>query len=116
MNTVRNFIQSTFGQFLIGGTTVAGISHFSRSTNPVLAGVIAAIPVGMPSSVFVPDTRVASYATNLLIMSFSLLACTTANWYFITRLKWDKYQSVAVSLLVFFVGAGLSSLYVQTLT
>ena len=115
MNTVRNFIQSTPGQFFIGGTTVAGISYFSRSANPVLAGVIAAIPIGMPSSIFVPDGRVASYATNLLIMSVSLLACTIANWYFITRLKWDKYQSVTVSLLVFFVGAGLSSLYVRAL-
>lgn len=113
MGVVKNMVQGLPGQFLIGGLTVAGISHFSKGANPILAGIIAAVPIGMPSSVFVPDAKVATYATNLLIMSSALIACTLTNWFFITRLKWSKYKSVGASLVVFLGGALLASTYIH---
>lgn len=38
------------------------------------------MPIGMPSSIFIDDKNVESYAYNLLIMTFVLLAATFSNW------------------------------------
>jgi hypothetical protein len=101
---IGNFIHSLVGQFLIGGITVAGIAYFSNNlTNAALAGVIGALPVGMPSSVFVDDAKVESYAYNLLIMSVPLFIATFTNWYFISKMKLNKYKSVSFSMGIFFV-------------
>ena len=103
---IKDIIQGIPGQFMIGGLTVAGISYFGNSDiNPILAGVVAAMPIGMPSSIFVKDSKVAQYSKNLLLMSIVLFAVTTTNWYFISILKWTKYKSVGASMALYFVGA-----------
>ena len=58
MSTINTFINSLPGQFLIGGITVAGINYFSNNiANSAIAGVIASVPVGLPSTIFVKDAK-----------------------------------------------------------
>jgi len=83
---------------------VAGIAYFANNlNNAVLAGVIAAVPIGMPSSVFVDDAKVKGYSRNLLLMSFILQIATAMNWYLLTYTKVGKYKSVGYSMLTFIV-------------
>jgi hypothetical protein len=103
-STIGKFMHSMPGQFLMGGLTVAGIAYFSNNaTNPAVAGIIGALPVGMPSSVFVDDSKVAAYSYNLMIMTVPLMIATICNWYLITKMSFTKYKSVAVSMSVFVV-------------
>ena len=107
---IEKFLNSIPGQFIIGGLTVAGIAYFgNNATNPAIAGLIGALPVGMPSSVFVDDAKVESYAYNLMLMSIPLLLATILNWYLIAKMKFTKYKSVGVSMLLFIiVGAAIT--------
>lgn len=99
---IGKFLNSIPGQFIIGGLTVAGIAYFgNNATNPAIAGLIGALPVGMPSSVFVDDAKVESYAYNLMLMSIPLLLATILNWYLIAKMKFTKYKSVGISMLLF---------------
>uniref|UniRef100_A0A6C0C6C6 Uncharacterized protein n=1 Tax=viral metagenome TaxID=1070528 RepID=A0A6C0C6C6_9ZZZZ len=110
-NIIGSFIHSTVGQFIIGGLTVAGIAYFgNHATNPAVAGLIGALPVGMPSSVFVDDTKVESYAYNLMMMSIPLILATILNWYLIAKMKFTKYKSVGMSMLLFVVIGGIITL------
>jgi len=101
---IGRFINSIPGQFLIGGLTVAGIAYFSNNaTNPLIAGLIGALPVGMPSSVFVDDNKVEQYSLNLMLMTIPLVLATISNWFFISKMKFTKYKSVELSLALFIV-------------
>ena len=107
---IQTFIQSLVGQFLIGGLTVSGIAYFSNNiNNTAIAGLIAAMPIGMPSSIFVDDRKVVNYSKKLLDMSFVLLLVTFLNWYLLAYTKTTKYKSVTISMIAFFV---LGSIYV----
>ncbi len=104
MNLIKEFINSLIGQFFIGGLTVSGIAFASNHINqPAIAGLIAAVPIGMPSTIFVDDNRIADYSYNLLIMTLVLFLSTFTNWFFINRLKFNKYKSVTISLLLFLI-------------
>ena len=108
MSSIQKFINSLPGQFIIGGLTVAGIAGFSnRLHNPLLAGIVASVPVGMPSSVFVSKDELASYTWNLLVMTTVLFLATFVNWYMIS-IGYDKYQSVGTSM---FIWALLGTVY-----
>ena len=101
---IGQFLNSIPGQFIIGGLTVAGIAYFgNNATNPAIAGLIGALPVGMPSSVFVDDAKVESYAYNLMLMSIPLILATILNWYLIAKMKFTKYKSVGISMLLFII-------------
>ena len=101
---IGKFLHSIPGQFIIGGLTVAGIAYFGNNvTNPAIAGLIGALPVGMPSSVFVDDAKVESYAYNLMLMSIPLILATILNWYLIAKMKFTKYKSVGISMLLFII-------------
>lgn len=101
---IQTFIQSLVGQFIIGGLTVSGITYFSNNlSNTAISGLIAAMPIGMPSSIFVDDNKVISYSKNLLDMSFVLLIATYLNWYLLTHTKMSKYETVSISMLTFFI-------------
>ena len=77
MSTINKFINSLPGQFLIGGLTVAGINYFSNNiANTAIAGVIAGVPVGLPSTIFVKDAKVSDYSTHLLFMTAILFFVT----------------------------------------
>lgn len=107
MSALNAFINSAPGQFLIGGLTVAGIGFAGNNvSNKAIAGLIAAMPIGMPSSIFIDDKKVEQYAYNLLIMTFVLLAATFSNWALLKYGKMDKYKSVGISMAIFW-GLGL---------
>ena len=109
MSIVQKFVNSLPGQFLIGGLTVAGITGFSNNLhNPALAGIIASVPIGMPSSVFVKDSEIAEYSWKLLVMMSVLFLATFANWFLITKMKMSKYKSVAIAMSIW---AGLGAIY-----
>ena len=104
LKSIHTFTQSLLGQFIIGGATVAGIAFFANHLdNSVLAGVIAAVPIGMPSSIFVEDAKVKAYSKNLMLMSLVLMTATITNWYLLTYTKVGKYKSVSYSMLTFAV-------------
>ena len=106
LDTIQHLMSSTPGQFLIGGLTVAGIGYFGNTAaNPAIAGVIAAMPIGMPSSIFVKDSKVGGYAWNLLMMSFVLQFVTFTNWYLIVHAGWSKFHSVGMSMLLYLMGS-----------
>ena len=99
LTLVKNFLNSLPGQFLIGGLTVMGIAFFSNNiSNTAIAGVIAGVPIGMPSTIFVEDNKAAAYMTNLLYATFILLFVTTLNWYLVAKKKINKYKSVGISM------------------
>ena len=107
MSPIQAFINSPIGQFLIGGLTVAGIGYSGNNIpNKAIAALIAAMPIGMPSSIFVQDKSVEKYAYNLVIMTIVLFTSTITNWVLLKYAKMNKYKSVAISLGVFF-GLGL---------
>ncbi len=107
-NIIGRFINSLPGQFLIGGLTVAGIAYFSNNaSNPLVAGLIGALPVGMPSSVFVDDSKVEAYSLNLMLMTIPLVLATISNWYLISKMKLTKYKSVGISLTLFILIGGM---------
>jgi hypothetical protein len=109
MTIIQNFINSIPGQFMMGGLTVSGISVFSNNlNNPALAGIVASIPVGMPSSIFVKDSQLHEYSWNLLVMTSVLYLATFINWYLITKEKMSKYESVQIAMSVW---AGLGIIY-----
>ena len=101
-NAVGRILNSLPAQFIIGGLTVVGIAYFSNNaSNPAVAGLIGALPIGMPSSVFVADAKVEAYAYNLMLMTIPLIAGTILNWFLIAKMKYTKYKSVGASLLLF---------------
>ena len=102
--SLEHFLNSFLGQFLIGGLTVGGIGYFANElNNPAIAAVIAALPIGMPSSVFVADDKVVSYSKNLMFMTFALIIATLQNWYLLSHAKMSKYKSVPWSMGPFVV-------------
>ena len=103
-NIIHKILTSLPGNFFIGGFTVAAIAYFSNHLdNVALAGLIAAMPIGMPSSIFVDDNKVKEYSKNLLLMSFLLMFATTENWFFLNYTNIGKYKSVAISLSSFWI-------------
>ena len=102
--SIQHFLNSFPGQFLIGGLTVGGIGYFANELdNPAIAAVIAALPIGMPSSVFVSNNKVIGYSKNLMFMTFALIAATVQNWYLLSHVKMSKYKSVTLSMGTFVV-------------
>ena len=98
MSLIHKAMNSLPGQFVIGGATVASISYISNHlNNPLLAGIVASIPIGMPSTIFVKDKQVMSYTWNLLVMTSVLVLATTLNYYLVNHTKYDKYEAAGLS-------------------
>ncbi len=111
---IGSMINSLPGQVIIGGLTVAGIAYASNNaSSPMIAGILGALPIGMPSSVFVDDNKVTAYAFHLFIFSIPLILGTFLNWYLLEKEKLSKYESVAISLTVIVV---LNSIFALTLS
>ena len=52
-------MDSIFGKFLIGGLTLSGITYLSNNVqNTLLASMFAAVPIAMPSTIFIHDSKV----------------------------------------------------------
>ena len=106
---IKTIIHSLAGQFMIGGVTVASIAFASNKiSNPALASLIAAVPIGMPSSIFVDNNKVEAYARDLTIMTVVLMFATITNWLLIKYLNYNKYKSVGISMIIFFILGSLA--------
>ncbi len=113
LGILNKLLTSIYGNFLIGGFTVAGISYFSNTiNNTLIATLIASIPIGMPCTIFVKDEKVTSYSQQMVIMGLVLWLSVVANWYFINKRKFNKYKSVSYSMLVYLV-LGLAVLVIN---
>jgi len=109
MSIIHEAMNSLPGQFAIGGATVAGISFISNHlNNPLLAGIVASIPIGMPSTIFVKNSQVHSYTWNLLVMTSVLVLATTVKYYLVNHTHYYKYESAGMS---FGIWAGLGAVY-----
>ena len=98
---IKKIIDSLPFQFLIGGLTVAGVSFFSNHlTNTVISGVIASVPIGLPTAVFIKDSNLNGYSTHLLIMTGILFLATLLFWFLYNKMKFNKYHSVLYSMLL----------------
>ena len=88
--------------------TVSGISFFSNNlNNALLGGIIASVPIGMPTTIFIKN-NVEVYTWDLLVMTFVLLLSTFLNWFLINKMRYDKYISVSLSMLLW---ASLGGIY-----
>ena len=107
---LQKILQSTFSQFIIGGLTVSGIGYTANVVSyPALAALIAAIPIGMPSTIFVNDNKIEKYSYNLVLMTIILLLSSICNWVLIRFMHFNKYKSVAISFAFFWIAGGILS-------
>lgn len=99
MVSAKAIMNSLPMQFLIGGLTVAGIAYFSNHiSNTAISGVIASVPIGLPSTIFVDDKKVGGYLNHLLVMTFALFIATLSLWVLHNKFKMDKYTGVKISM------------------
>jgi len=98
MSTLQSFLNSLLGQFMIGGTTVSGISYFSKNFSTLAASIIGGVPIGLPSALFIDDKNVLSYLQNLSVMTFILFFVTTMSFVIMKYEKYDKYKTISISL------------------
>jgi len=106
--SIQKFLNSTLGKFIIGGLTVTGISFVSNNVgDTILAGIIASIPIGMPSTIFVNDNNIKSYTWNLLVMTSVLVLSTIVNYYLINHAGYNKYKSVSISMILWIIFGAL---------
>ena len=103
MSIIKSVMNSLPGQFCIGGTTVSGISYLSNFVNPLIGGIFAGIPIGLPSVVFIDDLKVNSYLKNLTFMTYILSLATTIGYLIHTHANLDKYQSAGAAMIVWFI-------------
>ena len=104
MVSAKAIVGSLPAQFAIGGVTVAGIAYVSNHiNNPTLAGLIAGVPIGLPSAVFVADGKVAAYSTKLVQATLLLILVTSEFWVLLNKFKFSKYKSVGIAMLTWAV-------------
>ncbi len=101
--------------FLIAGTTVTGISYLGNSVNPLLAGILAGIPIGMPSMLLIRDManrkQFISYTSaTMVILSMVTILC----WYLYTQAKYSAKISVFISMLVWLLGGVIYYFYITS--
>jgi len=95
-------------EFLFGGTMVATISYLANFIDPRLAGLLAGIPIGLPTIYFICKDKAVPYIKNLSITTFILLAVTLLYFYLYTKKKWSKNITIIYTMsiwviLVFFI-------------
>ena len=98
-------------EFLIGGTTVALISYLGNYVNPVLAGIFASIPIGLPSGYFIATSKIPAYYKNLLIMTTGLLAATAITTVLIIQYKIEKNTSIIAGMLTWAIYGAIYYIY-----
>jgi len=93
-----------FKEFMIGGTFVAVISGLGNYVDPLLAGLIAGIPIGLPSTIFINGKlKSKEYVTNLTITSALLLAVTLLFYYIYIKKDIEKKKSIAIAMGIWII-------------
>lgn len=103
MSNIKDIMDSLPVQFIIGGTTVSGISYLSNFVNPLIGGIFAGIPIGLPSVVFIDDEKVNSYLKNLTFMTYILSLATTIGYLIHSHTKLNKYNIAGLAMIVWFI-------------
>lgn len=98
--------------FLTGGLFVAGISFIGNKVDPILAGLLAGLPIGLPSTYFISDKKAPKYVLNLAYTTI-LLTIVTILYTFIYVIKHntDKNTGIIISMSVWFVLVSLIYIY-----
>ena len=81
-------------QFLMGGTLVSGISLISNYVNPVLGGLLAGVPIGLPTIYFINNINAPSYIKNLILTTFLLFIITLV--YYILYIKYNFGKNITI--------------------
>lgn len=100
-------------QFIIGGSTVALISYLGNFVNPVLAGIFASIPLGLPSGYYIASSKAPAYYKNLLIMTTGLLMATAITSILVIEYKVDKNTSIIAGMLTWAIYGAIYYFYQQ---
>ena len=93
-------------QFVIGGVFVSGISYVGNFVNPVLAGLLAGLPIGLPSTYFIlKDTKAKSYVSNLALTTLLLTLVTCLYYYLYAHTGTvSKNMGIAFSMTIWLIG------------
>lgn len=102
---------SIIQQFLIGGTTVATISYLGNFVNPVLAGIFASVPIGLPSGYYIATSKAPGYYKNLLLMTTGLLLATGVTTLLITEYNVSKNMSIVGGMLTWAMYGAIYYIY-----
>lgn len=90
-------------EFLFGGIMVSSISFVSKFVDPILAGLLAGIPIGLPTIYFISKDKATPYITNLSLTTFILLVFTLIYYYLYTKKKWSKNITILYTMLIWFI-------------
>ena len=93
-------------QFIIGGVFVSGISYMGNYVNPVLAGLLAGLPIGLPSTFFIQNsTKAKNYVTYLAITTVLLTTVTCLFYYLYVHAGYmSKNMGIALSMALWIIG------------
>jgi len=96
-------------QFVIGGVFVSGISYVGNFVNPVLAGLLAGLPIGLPSTYFIlNDTKAKAYVSNLALTTILLTIVTCLYYYLYAHTgNVSKNMGIAFSMSIWLIGVVL---------
>ena len=92
-------IKDIVTQFIIGGSTVALISYLGNFVNPVLAGIFASIPLGLPSGYYIASSKAPAYYKNLIIMTAGLFLATAVTSILVIEYKIEKNTAIIAGML-----------------
>ena len=98
----KNIIGETFKQFLIGGSFVAGISIISNYFDPIFGGLLAGIPIGLPTIYFIKKVNAHAYITNLSMTTILLCVTTILYYYLFVHIKWEKNTAIIPTMTFWF--------------
>ena len=86
-------------EFLIGGTFVAGISYIGNYVDPLLAGLLAGVPIGLPSAYFILSKQKSKeYVRNLALTTIVLTFVTILFYFTFVKYDLDKNIGIAISM------------------
>ena len=98
--SIGKILNSLPGQFVLGGSTVSGISYLSNQMSPLIGGIFGGIPIGLPSCVFIDDNKVLSYLQNLSAMTLILSFVTILAYLLKKYKKYDKFLITKICMSI----------------
>jgi hypothetical protein len=93
-------------QFVIGGVFVSGISYVGNFVNPVLAGLLAGLPIGLPSTYFIlTSSKAKDYVSSLALTTILLTIVTCLFYYLFVHTGYlTKNIGIVVSMTIWLTG------------
>ena len=98
----KNAVSETIKQFIIGGTFVGGISIISNYVDPIFGGLLAGIPIGLPTIYFIQQSKAHAYISNLSMTTILLCVTTLLYYYLFVHIKWKKNTAIIPTMSFWF--------------